>query len=258
MLDVESVLAYESRLQPGISVGRAMDLVYPLLKQCGFEVLAYDYSPVPLTREGDLITPSVLNLYRAPEEMESLWSREGYYQIDPVMDASLRTTRPFTWAHGGRHSRVMRDTLAERHGPVVRYLQDVHMTSGITVPIRAEGGALATFTAMRREPAARDEAVLELAQVAMGQLGHMFHDAVYPGFDASERRCRHIRLTPRERQCLRMCANGLTTKQIAHELCRSVPTVTLHLNSAIRRLGARNRFQAVAIAAYYRLLEPDV
>jgi LuxR family transcriptional regulator len=37
-------------------------------------------------------------------------------------------------------------------------------------------------------------------------------------------------------------------------LCRSEPTVVFHLNAAARKLGARNRFQAIARAAHYRLL----
>ncbi|TIM80015.1 MAG: LuxR family transcriptional regulator, partial [Mesorhizobium sp.] len=43
----------------------------------------------------------------------------------------------------------------------------------------------------------------------------------------------------------------------AREIGRAVPTATLHLNAATRKLGARNRFHAIALAAHYRLLEPE-
>ena len=66
---------------------------------------------------------------------------------------------------------------------------------------------------------------------------------------------RHVRLSPRERECLKLCAQGLTAKQIAYRLDRSPATVMLHLKSATRKLGARNRVQAVARAAHYRLLD---
>jgi LuxR family transcriptional regulator len=47
----------------------------------------------------------------------------------------------------------------------------------------------------------------------------------------------------------------MTAKQIAYKLDRSPATVMLHLKSATRKLGARNRVQAVARAAHYRLLD---
>jgi LuxR family transcriptional regulator len=64
-----------------------------------------------------------------------------------------------------------------------------------------------------------------------------------------------VRLSPRERECLKLCAKGMTAKQIAYKLDRSPATVMLHLKSATRKLGARNRVQAVARAAHYRLLD---
>ncbi len=55
---------------------------------------------------------------------------------------------------------------------------------------------------------------------------------------------RHSRLTDRERECLRHSADGLSAKEISRIIDRSVPTVVMHINSAIRKLGARNRTQA--------------
>jgi LuxR family transcriptional regulator len=63
------------------------------------------------------------------------------------------------------------------------------------------------------------------------------------------------RLTERERECLRYSAQGLSAKEIARIIDRAVPTVVLHLNSAAKKLGARNRTQAVVRASHYRLLE---
>jgi LuxR family transcriptional regulator len=63
-----------------------------------------------------------------------------------------------------------------------------------------------------------------------------------------------VRLTPRERECIRLCADGLSDKQVAHVLERSISTVVMHLQSAMRKLGARNRAQAIARAAHYGML----
>ncbi|WP_240350486.1 response regulator transcription factor, partial [Pseudomonas viridiflava] len=77
----------------------------------------------------------------------------------------------------------------------------------------------------------------------------------YPMFDEAMHSCTAIKLTRRERECLRWSAEGLTAREIAQHLNRSVATVTLHLNSAMQKLGAKNRVQAVVRAVHYRLLD---
>jgi DNA-binding NarL/FixJ family response regulator len=62
-------------------------------------------------------------------------------------------------------------------------------------------------------------------------------------------------LTPREREVLRLIAAGLPSKQIARELSISERTVKFHSTSLLRKLGAENRAQAVAVAAERGLLE---
>ncbi|SFB74196.1 LuxR family transcriptional regulator [Tropicimonas isoalkanivorans] len=232
-----------------------MDVAHRLLGPAGFDIATYDYSPVPLTHDGEFILPTVFSLRETPRDMEPLWCNSGYYSRDPVMEAAREVTRPFTWSHDGRQSAVMQKILSDRHAPVVEYLLDTGMRSGITVPIRGPGGSLATFSAIRLGRA--DDAGMEDYLPAVGHLGHILHDAVFPGFPADARRTSHVSLTPRERQCMMLCASGLTTKQIAHEIGRSVPTVTLHLTSAANKLGARNRAHALALAAHYRLLDLD-
>jgi DNA-binding NarL/FixJ family response regulator len=56
------------------------------------------------------------------------------------------------------------------------------------------------------------------------------------------------RPTPRELHTLRLLAQGLTTAQVAERLAISLETVRGHVKGAIRRLGASNRTQAIAIA----------
>jgi DNA-binding NarL/FixJ family response regulator len=63
-------------------------------------------------------------------------------------------------------------------------------------------------------------------------------------------------LTAREREVLRLIAQGLPGKQIAGALSISERTVKFHTASLIRKLGADNRAQAVALAAQRGLLDP--
>jgi DNA-binding NarL/FixJ family response regulator len=61
-------------------------------------------------------------------------------------------------------------------------------------------------------------------------------------------------LSEREREVLRLVADGLPTKQIARTLSIAERTVKFHVNSIFHKLGAENRAQAVALAAQRGLL----
>ena len=68
-----------------------------------------------------------------------------------------------------------------------------------------------------------------------------------PGFE-DPRRPGAARLTVRERDTLALLATGATLKQIAEQRNVAVSTVRTQLRNGMRRLGARHRAHAVAIA----------
>ena len=55
-------------------------------------------------------------------------------------------------------------------------------------------------------------------------------------------------LSPREREIMHLMAEGLTAEAIANELNVSVETVRTHVRNVIRKLQARNRVHAIALA----------
>lgn len=55
-------------------------------------------------------------------------------------------------------------------------------------------------------------------------------------------------LSPRERQVVHLMAEGRTAEVIGNELSVSVETVRTHVRNVIRKLQARNRVHAIAIA----------
>ena len=61
-------------------------------------------------------------------------------------------------------------------------------------------------------------------------------------------------LTPRELDVLRLLARGLQNKEIAIELGITGRTTKFHVGSLLRKLGAGNRTEAVAIAAQRGLI----
>jgi two-component system nitrate/nitrite response regulator NarL len=55
-------------------------------------------------------------------------------------------------------------------------------------------------------------------------------------------------LTPREMDCIEQLVRGSPNREIAVRLAIAATTVKLHLNSAFKKMGARNRSDAVRIA----------
>lgn len=55
-------------------------------------------------------------------------------------------------------------------------------------------------------------------------------------------------LTPREFDCIEQLVHGSPNREIAERLAIAEITVKLHLNSAFKKMGARNRSDAVRIA----------
>ncbi len=51
-------------------------------------------------------------------------------------------------------------------------------------------------------------------------------------------------LTPREREVLRLLAEGLTDHEIAQALTLSPRTIESHVSSILHKLGVRNRAEA--------------
>jgi len=62
-------------------------------------------------------------------------------------------------------------------------------------------------------------------------------------------------ITPREREVLRMLAEGLSNKEIAAKLHMSVDTERTHMMNILNKMGVHSRIQALVFAARYGLVE---
>lgn len=221
------------------SFGDAMDVLLEGARELGFE--GVDYSYVPATRvDGSWVAPPVAA--RAfPAGWNRLWHR--YSADDPYYHACLEGGAWVDWAEVRG-----RDSLTPRQKQAMRYLEDVGLTTGITIPIRLNGGGLAFVSGVQPPAQAPDLAADRLLAMA-----HYFH-----GFLQRQRLLTNwqptVSLTPRERQCLALAAHGCTALASAATLNRSAETVRLHLKHAIAKLGAHNVTHAVAKATRLELI----
>jgi len=84
--------------------------------------------------------------------------------------------------------------------------------------------------------------------------GAVYVDPVLAGMLASAESERIPQLTKREREVLRLLADGLTNEEIGKRLFLSPETVRTHVQKAMRRLEADTRTQAVALALRQSLI----
>lgn len=66
-----------------------------------------------------------------------------------------------------------------------------------------------------------------------------------------------LHLYPQHLQLLRLAANGATTTEMAEQLFLSAYTVSDYWREIYRRLGAKNKPNAVAMAIVRGLIRPD-
>jgi DNA-binding NarL/FixJ family response regulator len=84
--------------------------------------------------------------------------------------------------------------------------------------------------------------------------GVVYVDPVLAGVLASAESERLPQLTKREREVLRLLADGLSNEEIGKRLFLSPETVRTHVQKAMRRLEADTRTQAVALALRQSLI----
>jgi DNA-binding NarL/FixJ family response regulator len=98
-----------------------------------------------------------------------------------------------------------------------------------------------------------DEVIRAVRTVAAGGA---YVDPSLGGELVSRDALRHLtKLTERERDILSMMAAGVASREIAAKLFLSTETIRTHLRSAMRKLDADTRTQAVALAIREKLIE---
>ena len=189
-----------------------------------------------------------------PEFVEQ-WLQQKLHLVSPIAAVCRMSTQPFAWdsaaiARAFEEVRGRSQTqwpLTPAHG----------VYGGITVPIHLPRGRTGSVSWYSRDASVDIPAVLAAHADVLRLAGHRFMDLVFAiraehaaGDDAP------LHLSERELECLTWAALGRTDGEIGAIIHRSPTTARFHIDNAVRKLGARNRTQAVAIAAQRGLIHP--
>ncbi len=88
-------------------------------------------------------------------------------------------------------------------------------------------------------------------------LSQIGHETLLACSVMSDDSTQSIYLSPRQKECLRLVAQGHTASLIAHQLKISIRMVHFHLGNAREKLGARSTAQAVHLASVMGLLKKE-
>jgi LuxR family transcriptional regulator, quorum-sensing system regulator LasR len=203
------------------------------VRQLGFKNFVYRYQPA-----GAAATRRAFDGY--PPAWSARYEDAGYAEIDPLIRHCLSRTVPLIWD----------DELFT--GPAERLRDEAKtygLVYGVSCPVHDRGGMFSMLCMATDCPFQhrRDDTLrlLSLAQL----LASFVHSAMrnllegmHPTQSASD-------LTAREREALQWAGRGKTAWEISKILGITQRTVVFHLTNAVRKMGANNRAQAVAMAS---------
>jgi DNA-binding CsgD family transcriptional regulator len=187
---------------------------------------------------------SPVALVAYPPDWMSHYRREGYLDVDPVIEHCRQHSTPCLWAS---------NPAARRAGFMTRFFSeaaDFGLHAGIGLPTHGPGGhsgMLSVATGDVRDVAGQLRKIGELQLLAS-----FVHEAQLKL--SSEAAQAQVHLTARELDCLRWAAEGKTSWEIGQQLSIGERTVVFHLQNAARKLGVLGRRQAIAKAMGLQLI----
>jgi LuxR family transcriptional activator of conjugal transfer of Ti plasmids len=192
--------------------------------------------------------PNLISSY--PKSWTSHYFREGYDNIDPVLQEPRNTSRMVLW--DGREARSARSAKERR---LFDDALSFKIRTGLTVRIPTTQNQRAAFTLAVDDRSLGLDRFIETYHDVLQTVGLNFHAHVSARIARGAPNVRegHL-LTQRERQCLAWISDGKTMQDIAEILDVTPRGVKFHLDNARRNLGALTLSHAVALALRQGLL----
>ena len=172
-----------------------------------------------------------------PDAWRTRYNKRNYHQLDPVVTVGARSRAPFLW--GGSEYLRQLPSLPRR---LFEEAGDFGIRSGFTVVVHGPGeyGLMSIASSDSFE---KFRGVALEGHIPLQIVSSKVHAIAFERFVARSASTA-TPLTEQERLCLNWTMRGKTAWEISQILDRSRPTVDFHLQKAMRKLGASNKFHA--------------
>jgi len=227
--------------RPMVAAARApypATVIRPLLERYGFEGLSYVVS-----RGDGSATTGEIAWSTHPRGWSALYRRAAYAAVDPRLMHTRHRVTPYLW-----DSADSDDDPHERH--FIREAAHFEIRSGVAISLHdgVSGHVTLTFDSASTPitDTRRQELIAFLPDLTL--IAMALHEGVLSWRVAKKTARRHAgpRLTPRECDCLKFAARGMTSADIGNKLSLTERTVNFHFGRLRRKLGALNRPEAIA------------
>ncbi len=174
-----------------------------------------------------------------PREFFSWYDKEKMGDVDPVVSHCMRRLTPIVWSFG--------DFPSDRQQQLYEELCRYDARSGIALPHHGPNGefGILCFAANSRiTEKSRQEALRDIPELAC------FRDYIMEVFSGlmskpSAMSMGGIELTAREIECMKWCASGKSSWDIARLMNCTEATVNYHFTNIRRKFGASSRRMAI-------------
>lgn len=218
-----------------------------ILQLLGFEAFNYGCGRISLTRG-----PIVDRIFSTLDpQWISYYAEKGYFREDRLVAAALQRTAPFAYDEifSQPTNNLRQIEMEERFG----------YRSGLVIPIHGPDTSFALLSAAAEGPkdqirqfTAETIAKTQFAAVVFNQqVQSLPLPKTPPALDVPP-----PELSDRQLNCLTWCAAGKTNWEIGQMLGVSERTAKKHVESAMHKLAAKTRAQAVARALELGLIKP--
>jgi DNA-binding CsgD family transcriptional regulator len=206
-----------------------------LSRHLGFDY--FSYILLDRMQLGARAFPKAMVATSYPESWRSRYEQRRYHQLDPVVTVGARSRQPFFWGSA--------EYLRQLPPPPRRLFdeaRDFNIRSGFTVVVHGPGEC-GLFSVASSDGFEKLEEIALDSQILLQVVSSRVHAIAVERLVAQAEPV-PVSLTEHERVCLSWTMRGKTAWEISQILNRSRPTIDFHLQKAMRKLSASNKFHA--------------
>jgi DNA-binding CsgD family transcriptional regulator len=179
-----------------------------------------------------------------PDRWRNYYFQSGMIEHDPVVGALDQEPGAFTWTElRGRRG------LSAAGTDALTKIAAEGWTDGLVVPLHRSGSHYGIVSLVVNEHYLDKQQKTDLTSVSLVFHDRMRHHVPRQGFPVPP-----AGLTPREIECVKLIARGLSDLRAGEALGISGATVHEHAERAKRKLDARNRAELVALATAFAII----